>query len=239
MLHGDAVYGMGGRVFPRRPGTVFLFDHHEARDWIAAPWQKDFRCLWVHFRYRNHITYNTDSRDAKGRHYREVTYRVAPAGAIAASEIMAAWDACIAQPKDVLAWEYLKALVSSLLLQILANVRLLPPEGRHRQVILSVVDYIDTHLEENLSLPHLARMAGYSPFFFHRLFYEQMGSRPKEYVDRVRLKKACELLRKGYTTAAVAAEIGIATAYSFNRFFKRHLKESPQHWRALEKWGEE
>lgn len=234
MLHGDAVYGQGGKVFPRAPGSVFLFDHNESRDWVAAPWQKDFRSLWVHFPSRNHITCNTASRDAKGRHYREITSQPAPAGAIGASEIMDAWDVCKTHPGAPIYWEYLKALVSALLMQILAGVRPLPPETRHQQVIASILSYIDAHLSEDLSLSHLARMAGYSPFFFHRLFVDQTGKRPKEYVDQARLKRARQLLREGYTTAAIAEELGLATSASFSRFFKRHVSESPRQWRGLE-----
>ena len=38
-----------------------------------------------------------------------------------------------------------------------------------------VLDYIDTHISEKISLAELAELAGYSPFYFSRLFSRIMG----------------------------------------------------------------
>ena len=73
-------------------------------------------------------------------------------------------------------------------------------------------------------------MAGLSPFHFARQFKEATGHPPHDYLVRLRVDRARELiLRHGrdWTMATVAAESGFADQSHLARHFKRVLGVTP------------
>jgi len=230
-LQGGGVYGHNGKVYRKTPGTVFLFDHYETRDWLLAPHiTVESTGLWIHFTNepRKWFTYNTVTLHPKGRTIREISKR------IHTSELtrllMEAWDLHTMFPDEPVYWQRLKSLVTTTILEVLSVARKTPPPNQQQQVVTLICQYIDTHFSEQLNLELLAHLAGYSPFFFLRLFRKQTGRSPKEYIDSVRLEKAKELLSEGFTVSATAQAVGLESPYSFSRFFKRQMKVAPQIW---------
>src|SRR5262249_25834145 len=63
-----------------------------------------------------------------------------------------------------------------------------PTHDTYRQRILKVQLHIQEHLDEDLSLERLARIAHFSPFHFHRIFSALAGESVHEYVRRLRLE---------------------------------------------------
>ena len=57
-----------------------------------------------------------------------------------------------------------------------------------------VINYIDEHLDEPLSLQELAQVAAFSPFHFHRIFKALTGETLGAFVWRLRLERAANLL---------------------------------------------
>ncbi len=66
------------------------------------------------------------------------------------------------------------------------------------QRINRVVDYIDSHLDDEHSLETLAGVAHFSPFHFHRIFRVLTGETINNYVKRIRLQKAGSMLLSDY-----------------------------------------
>ncbi|HMA65896.1 MAG TPA: AraC family transcriptional regulator [Chitinispirillaceae bacterium] len=60
-------------------------------------------------------------------------------------------------------------------------------QADYRQRINRVIDYIDAHLDENLTLETLAYIACFSKFHFHRIFQSVTGERLSECIQRLRL----------------------------------------------------
>lgn len=231
-FRGTAVHSLNDKVYARRPGTVMLFDYHESRDLKGATHKKAFHCLWFHFYSRECFTYNSNSCDAKGRYFQEI-----PTGVRSGSRVrlvMDAWDRSIEEPHNLLCRELLKAHLTALLLEILGDPDRLPQESQQQQVIDSIRVYITNHLGDDLSLHCLAQVAGYSPFFLHRLFVRYVGKTPVEYVNELRLERAKELLRKNYTVQATSEGIGFASASYFTQFFRKRMGLSPKAWHDLD-----
>ncbi len=229
-LRGESVFGLHGRVYRLAPGTVFLFDRDEARDWTPAPHQKGYTTLWLHFDRATSFRFNSFALDAGQRVIREISPRIKDGEA--ARQIIEAWERCSVTPWDALSWALLKAALTLALLEILTTLRREPPpRNPHREVILAVQEYIRSHPGADLGLEPLARIAGYSPFFVHRLFVQQTGQTPKSYVNEVRLRRAQELLREGLSLEAIAEQIGLRHASHFSRFFKQQTGLSPGAWR--------
>ena len=95
-----------------------------------------------------------------------------------------------------------------------------------------VTDYVQAHLNTNLSLEDLAQQAGISTYHFARLFKQSTGESPNQYVTRQRIEAAQRLLRQ---TALSVLDVAIAVGYSspshFATQFKRLTSASPTTFR--------
>jgi AraC family transcriptional regulator len=85
-----------------------------------------------------------------------------------------------------------------------------------------VVDYIQSHLADPLDLERLAAVACFSPFHFHRLFHAWMGETLQDFVHRLRLERAAQLLLFNPLTSIseIALECGFSSSSAFARAFK-------------------
>jgi AraC family transcriptional regulator len=59
--------------------------------------------------------------------------------------------------------------------------------GSYPQRLQRVVDYVALHLDQNLDLDTLARVAHFSPYHFHRLYRGVLGETVNDTVRRLRL----------------------------------------------------
>jgi AraC family transcriptional regulator len=103
---------------------------------------------------------------------------------------------------------------------------------RYEQALLSTLLYIQTHLDEDLSLDVLAARVGFSAFHFHRLFREAIGEAVKEYVRRLRVERAAYRLKiSEQTVLQIALDAGFKTHESFTRAFRRQFGITPSEFR--------
>ncbi|MGF1569201.1 MAG: helix-turn-helix domain-containing protein [Nodosilinea sp.] len=104
-----------------------------------------------------------------------------------------------------------------------------PEGGLPAQSFKRVIDYIDTHLDQNLSLADLARVAQLSPYHFARLFKQSTGMSPHRYHIHCRVEQAKQLLRaKQLSLAAIAHAVGFSSQGHFNYHFKRSTGLTPR-----------
>lgn len=61
--------------------------------------------------------------------------------------------------------------------------------------LTKILTYIDTHIERNITIHELAEIAYMHPNYFIRLFKQQIGVPPIQYITRKKITKAKELLR--------------------------------------------
>ncbi|MCP4110351.1 MAG: AraC family transcriptional regulator [Desulfobacteraceae bacterium] len=103
----------------------------------------------------------------------------------------------------------------------------------YRNRIDRVVDYIQANLESELSVKQLSQIACFSEFHFSRIFKTEMGESVWQFIRRLRLEKAAELLalNTGVPVTEIALTCGFATPSSFAKSFKGHFKMSPTKWR--------
>ena len=66
-------------------------------------------------------------------------------------------------------------------------------------------DYVEAHLDDDLSLTVLADVACLSPYHFSRSFKEATGVGPQRYVMQRRLERAKRLLRQSHRPIALIA----------------------------------
>jgi AraC family transcriptional regulator len=97
-----------------------------------------------------------------------------------------------------------------------------------------VVDYIDQHLEQPISLNTVAGVAYFSPFHFHRLFSAWMGETLGDYLRRRRIEVAAMRLAAQPRTRVlnIALSVGFGSAEAFTRAFNSRFGCSPTSWRT-------
>ncbi|MCE0761112.1 AraC family transcriptional regulator [Marinobacter sp. G11] len=92
-----------------------------------------------------------------------------------------------------------------------------------------VLKYMHEHYHESLEVDRLAALAGMSSSSFHRNFRQSTGSPPLQYLKKLRLTRARELLQdKDIKVKQAAASVGYESPTQFSREFKRYFGLSPQ-----------
>lgn len=98
----------------------------------------------------------------------------------------------------------------------------------------AVIDYIEQHLAEEMTLSELAAVAHFSPYHFHRVFGVLVGETLNRFISRVRIERAATLLLQLPHSAVteIAVSCGFPNPSSFARNFKEAFSMSATEWRA-------
>ncbi len=92
----------------------------------------------------------------------------------------------------------------------------------------AIFEYLRKNYAEPVTLDRLAMMAFLSPKYFSRVFKEHTGMTLTEYVQGLRVKRACEMLEEGATNlSGIARSVGYADYKSFLKIFKRITGDAP------------
>jgi AraC-like DNA-binding protein len=82
----------------------------------------------------------------------------------------------------------------------------------------------------------LARLCGFSKYYFIKLFAEIMGKTPQQYHASVVVDKGCYLLvNTEYNVSEISRLCGIEDSLYFSRLFKKHMGVSPSQYRKMQK----
>lgn len=102
----------------------------------------------------------------------------------------------------------------------------------HNAVIGEVCTYLEAnYADKQLSLCAVAERFGFSETYFSRLFKAQTGTTYSEYLERLRVKHACELLLAGESVDRVADSTGYNSVTVFRAAFKRICGVTPSEYR--------
>ena len=102
----------------------------------------------------------------------------------------------------------------------------------YRQRIDAVIRHVRENLNDDLTLDTLARVAGFSPFHFHRLFKYMTDETVSDLVTRLRLERAVVLLAATpkLSVTDAAFECGFQSVSAFSRAFKRRFGINARQW---------
>jgi AraC family transcriptional regulator len=107
-----------------------------------------------------------------------------------------------------------------------------PAHGLTNQQMRRVIDCVQAHIGQDLSLEVLAQQVGFSSYYFARLFYQTTGESPHQFVLRQRIEHAQHLLKEtDVPLAHIALESGFANQSHLTQAFKRHLGLTPRGYR--------
>jgi AraC family transcriptional regulator len=104
------------------------------------------------------------------------------------------------------------------------------------QKLQRALAFIDSHLDDDLTLPHLAEAVGVSPYHFAHAFRKAVGIAPHKYVIRRRVERAKALLdTTDLPIVEIALLVGCANQSHFSALFHRCTGLKPHSYRAAAK----
>ena len=113
-----------------------------------------------------------------------------------------------------------------------ASDRVKHPSSRDTRRVASVVHWLETHVQESLTLSRLARMASMSRYHFLRTFRTVTGTTPYQYLLSLRLRHvSAGLARTSLPICTLVHEAGFGDLSTFNRRFRHSAKLTPRQFR--------
>ena len=95
-----------------------------------------------------------------------------------------------------------------------------------------LVEYIDQHLQDAISLGQLAGLCALSEYHFARMFRQSFGLPPHQYLLARRLDRAKSLLRgSALAVGEIALMCGFSSASHFNQRFRQAMGAAPGDYR--------
>lgn len=99
--------------------------------------------------------------------------------------------------------------------------------------IQEAITYMEHNYQRELSVEELADVCKLNRSYFSKLFRENMGCPPQEFLIRLRLSRAADLMKSsGLSIGDIAVRCGYPNQLHFSRAFKKRYGASPREWRA-------
>ncbi|WP_053985657.1 response regulator [Niameybacter massiliensis] len=103
--------------------------------------------------------------------------------------------------------------------------------GSHFEVMERVKNYVVAHATEKLMLQDLADYVNMSPSYLSALFKKHCNQNLVDYINEVKMHKACELIREGnYKIYEISYLLSFENAYYFTKVFKRYIGRTPKEY---------
>lgn len=105
-------------------------------------------------------------------------------------------------------------------------------ESQHQNLIERTLAHIKDHFSHDLKLEDMSFMAFLSPSYFCRQFKQYTGLTPTEYIQKLRIEEACELLKEtNKKVIEIAYDVGYKDVKFFTEIFKRITGKTPLEYR--------
>lgn len=106
-------------------------------------------------------------------------------------------------------------------------------QGLPARKLRRVLEYIEAHLDERLTLEQMAQLTDYSAFHFSRLFKQATRRSPHQYVLEQRVQRAKNLLKTSRAPAAeIAYEVGFSSQSHLVTAFRKVVGVTPKVYRG-------
>ncbi|MEJ2765952.1 helix-turn-helix domain-containing protein [Photobacterium sp. MCCC 1A19761] len=97
-------------------------------------------------------------------------------------------------------------------------------------------DWMKRHIAEPITAREIAEQCGIPLRSFNRKFSDQVGQTPHQYLQKIRMESAQQLLRDfGMSTQDVAEQVGYKNAYHFSTRFQQQFGMTPSQYRRMVK----
>ncbi len=125
-----------------------------------------------------------------------------------------------------------------------STIAVTTPKDEPRRIrdsrIQTAIEFMETNFQRKISLSDMADAAHLSKSHFSRVFNAQTGCTPGDYLIRLRVENARELLMRGsLSVKEVMTLAGFNAKSNFTRSFKKHFDVAPSEYRRRAREREE
>ncbi len=149
---------------------------------------------------------------------------------LSAGDIIVAERICDSMYEEVKKRDFgYKGILSSYL-QVLISLMLRESEKKvsKKRLPSEVIEYIDAHIYESVTIEEIAKNSYYNPAYLSRVFKECYGMSIKDYINEKRISKAISLLLEtSMSVAEIAAQVGYTNKNQFYKNFEYITGKSP------------
>lgn len=112
-----------------------------------------------------------------------------------------------------------------------ANEKKVLLEKRNIDWLKKSIDYMEIHFAEMVSVEDIANYIGLHRSYFTTQFKKEMGIAPIDYLQKLKMRKAVEMIEKSvFNLTEIAHSLGYSDLYSFSRAFKKFYRIPPSHY---------
>lgn len=99
--------------------------------------------------------------------------------------------------------------------------------------VQEAIHYMDQNYRRDLTVEEIADVCKLNRSYFSKIFKDFVGCAPQEFLIRLRLSKAANMMKlTNYSIGEIAANCGYPNQLHFSRAFKKRYGISPREWRA-------
>ena len=128
--------------------------------------------------------------------------------------------------------------ILAILLDFLESKGLYPSFNNNMKRLFPALEYAKKNLTNRIEVRDMAQRAGLSVPRFHVEFKKFFKKTPIEYIRKLKLSKACDLLRSSnYSLEEIAMKTGFCNQFHFSREFKKFYNEPPSVYRQTMRYS--
>lgn len=125
-------------------------------------------------------------------------------------------------------------LIMDILHALLVSKEETPELKTENQLVRSVHAFVQTHIDQPISVMDVALRFGVSREHLSRIFTQHSASTPYQYILTSKISAACSLLRAdGLSVKEISGKLGFENVAHFTRAFKRIMRCTPSEFRAI------
>lgn len=247
---GDCTIIVRDQTYIAQPGDFFLFRPRVPHS-IDVPKGTVVKKVYIHFdvQYFDNaeeipVNFTTEDKvpenqkdffrpDVLAEHFPEIADRFHPTDNIILEQLLSKVIYHHAQKDNMLSQIEEKQAFLNLLTQVLYELQLVSIHSpkKDRMSALPIKMYLDSHLNQNVSLDEISRNCGISKYHLIMVFRQTYGVTPHRYHQGQRIKQAQYLLRfTNLNVSEVSDSLGFDTLASFSNLFKHIVGISPSRY---------
>lgn len=219
--HGEARVSLTGKSYYSRSPYILHGGKGVTLDFIAVG--HDFSCYVI--LYNAHCDVLEDGESF------QLSYAFTPKAALPLQEKCQTMNR-LWQQANSLDKLHAQSVFLPFVYEVMRQIRTAALESSRTNIVTEAIHYMHEHYREPITAEELSRIYDCSASYLSRLFKNQIGAGPIEYLIHVRIHKSKQfLLQSEARIQEIASSVGYADVYYFSRLFKKHTGFSPLQFR--------
>ena len=130
--------------------------------------------------------------------------------------------------------EEIESWHNKMILDYTRRMQVLKQNAALSRPISECINYIYAHIKERITIEDLAAFTGNSPSYISRLFKSEMGISASDYIRKVKIDKAKNLLRfSDFSMVEIASYLSFSSQSHFIKLFQDETKMTPKKYRSM------